>query len=149
MNATANNAIQLLITLNECRARNYERAADLLTNVFHVRIKTLFFQLAEESRRYARELADFALTTDASVPQVEQHFWPTLDTASELTATDALTCCVCGEEETLLQYKRLLHFHAMPDARNKLVRKQLVDISLSRQQLIRCNQSFGASVAYA
>jgi uncharacterized protein (TIGR02284 family) len=104
-----------LIRINNDRSEGYEKAAQEVQDTFHAEIKTMFYQFAEESRRYKEDLVlavrqlggDPAESTTASGKLYRA--WMDVKVAfagDDVKAT--LESCEFGEDAALKAYKEAL-----------------------------------------
>jgi uncharacterized protein (TIGR02284 family) len=103
-----------LIRINNDRIAGYEKAAESIDQA-EVMLKTLFFQLAEESVEFRRELSERVESmgakpaSDSSAPGKVYRVW--MDIKSTFTAHDKksiLESCEFGEDAAQRAYKMAL-----------------------------------------
>jgi len=104
-----------LIQINNDRIEGYERAADEIRDTSQGELKSLFFRMAEDSRRYRGELVDAvrslgAKPTDATTMSGKIYrAW--MDVKTAFTKDDikaALESCEYGEDVALKAYQDAL-----------------------------------------
>jgi uncharacterized protein (TIGR02284 family) len=103
-----------LIKINNDRIAGYEKAAENVEKT-DVMLKTLFYQIAEESQEYKKELSDRVLAlggepaTSSTTPGKIYHGW--MDVKATFSGDDAkamLEACEFGEDAAQKAYKQAL-----------------------------------------
>lgn len=104
-----------LIRINNDRIAGYEKAATEIKDSFDAEVKTVFFQMAEESRGYRSGLIDAVtrlggeFTTDTTASGKIYRAW--MDVKATFSGDDvlaALQSCEFGEDAALKAYKEAL-----------------------------------------
>jgi uncharacterized protein (TIGR02284 family) len=103
-----------LIKINNDRIQGYEKAAENV-NKSDVMLKTLFYQVAEESQEYKKELTDRVVAlggepaTSSTAPCKIYHAW--MNVKATFSGNDAkamLEACEYGEDAAQKAYKQAL-----------------------------------------
>lgn len=136
-----------LIRINNDRVEGYEKAVDEINDVFSAEIKTLLFQMAEESRAYERDLADTVLklggtpAKDTTASGKIYRVWMDLKTTfSGNNILSVLESCEAGEDAALKAYKDALEEDVeWPEEIYRMVSSQrlLIKVSHDRIKLYR------------
>jgi uncharacterized protein (TIGR02284 family) len=140
------NAIEVLndlIKINNDRIEGYEKAAENVGKA-DVMLKTLFYQISEESQEYKKELTDRVRAlggepaTSSTVPGKIYRTW--MDVKVTFSGDDAkatLESCEFGEDAALKAYRQALdHNEEYPASVRHLIEDQMSMIKMSHD-LIR------------
>jgi uncharacterized protein (TIGR02284 family) len=149
-NNTAIDVLNDLIKINNDRIAGYEKAADNVEKN-DVMLKTLFYQIAEESQEFRKELTDRVTAlggepeTSSTAPGKIYRVW--MDVKATFSGDDTkatLESCEYGEDAALKAYKQALDKseeypssvrHLIEDQRNML--KMSHDLIRSRRDEYR------------
>jgi uncharacterized protein (TIGR02284 family) len=104
-----------LIRINNDRVEGYERAANEIRDIQQAEIKSLFFRLSEDSRRYKNELTEAVISLGGEPAQettVSGKFYRVwMDVKAAFSKDDlkaALESCEYGEDVALKAYQEAL-----------------------------------------
>jgi uncharacterized protein (TIGR02284 family) len=146
-----------LVHVNQDRTKCYEKAADEIRDPFEAEFKTLFFQMADESRRYADALSSTMRTlegqvlTDGVAPGKIYEAW--LDMRVSFSGNDVLTSlqsCECSDDAVLKAYKLAIDGKAnWPTAVADLVVNQYKSLKASHDMVKRYRDDFVEKVKFA
>ena len=134
-----------LIKVNMDRIEGYEKAAEEVKDSFEAEVKSVFYEMAEESRRYkealAREVNSLGGTpaTDTSAAGDIYRAW--MDVRVAFSASDvqtALQSCEYGEDNALKTYKKALETDAnWPAETMNLISNQRQSLKVSHDRIKR------------
>lgn len=136
-----------LIQINNDRIEGYEKAVEEIQDVFSAELKTLFFQMSEESRAYKRDLAEAVVklggkpAEDTTASGKIYRVW--MDLKTTFTGNNILSVlesCEFGEDAALKAYKEALDEDVeWPEDVFRMVSSQrlLIKVSHDRIKLYR------------
>jgi uncharacterized protein (TIGR02284 family) len=146
-----------LVRVNRDRTECYEKAADEISDPFEAEIKTVFYQMADESRRYAdvlihtvRALQGQPLVDGAKAGEIYEAW---LDMKVSFSGSDVLTSlqsCECSDDAVLKAYKLALQKRAdWPSHIADLVANQSKSLKASHDMVKRYRDEFVEKVKFA
>jgi uncharacterized protein (TIGR02284 family) len=146
-----------LVRVNQDRTNCYEKAADEIDDPFEAEIKTVFYQMADESRRYANILS----TTRASLQDLPSKdsmppgeiYQAWLDMKVSFSGKDVLTSlqsCECTDDDVLKAYKMAISVKAeWPASVANLLSNQYKSLKASHDMVKRYRDEFVEKLKFA
>jgi uncharacterized protein (TIGR02284 family) len=150
-------ALSDLVRVNRDRTACYEKAADEISDPFEAEIKTVFYQMADESRRYgdiltatAKALQGQPLMEGAKAGDIYEAW---LDMKVSFSGNDVLTSlqsCECCDDAVLKAYKLALQKKLdWPAQVADLVANQSKSLKASHDMVKRYRDEFVEKVKFA
>jgi uncharacterized protein (TIGR02284 family) len=146
-----------LVHVNQDRTKCYEKAADEIRDPFEAEFKTLFFQMADESRRYSDVLSSAVKSlgghelSDGIAPGEIYEAW--MDMRVSFSGNDVLTSlqsCECSDDAVLKAYKLAINGKGnWPTAVADLVVNQFKSLKASHDMVKRYRDDFVEKVKFA
>jgi len=143
-----------LIRVNLDRIEGYEKAADEVKDTYNAEIKAVFYEMAEESRRYKNALEEEVTrlggtpATDTTAAGDVYRAW--MDVKVAFSGNDllaALQSCEYGEDNALKTYRRAMEKDATwPAETLDLISEQRLSIKVSHDRIKRYRDEFAAKV---
>lgn len=134
-----------LVRINNDRIQGYEKAAAEIKDLSETEFKTLFFQMAEESRRYALTLSEAVIrlggepATSPTAAGEIYRVWMDVKVAfsgDDLLAT--LQLCEFGEDNALKAYRTVLKKDVIwPNGTREILENQLESLKSSHDRIKR------------
>jgi uncharacterized protein (TIGR02284 family) len=134
-----------LLRINHDRIEGYEKAASELKDLSESEFKTLFFKMAEESRRYASTLTEAVLRlggdpeTSTSTAGDIYRVWMDVKVAfagDDLLAT--LRACEFGEDNALKAYRTVISKNkTWPNGTGEIIEMQYESLKASHDKIKR------------
>jgi uncharacterized protein (TIGR02284 family) len=147
-----------LVRINKDRTDCYEKAADEIYDPFEAEIKTVFYQMADESRRYGNVLA----TTFESLhgaPLMDREtssgeiYKAWLEMKVSFSGRDVLTSlqsCECSDDAVLKAYKMAINMKAeWPTSVANLLSNQYKSLKASHDRVRRYRDEFVEKLKFA
>lgn len=132
-----------LLRINNDRIEGYEKAAGELKEVTDAEYKTLFFQMAEESRRYRSTLEEAVVrvgcepATATTAAGEIYRVW--MDVKAAFAGDDVLStlqACEFGEDNALKAYRNALKKEvSWPNATREIVESQYASLKGSHDKI--------------
>ena len=145
-------ALNDLVQINNDRIEGYEKAANEVKDTFDAEIKTLFYQMAEESRSYKDSLVEAVIrlggkpaTTESTTSGKIYRAW--MDVKATFSGNDvlaALQSCEFGEDAALKAYRDALN-EDLPNGISSLVQSQFESLRASHDRIKRYRDEFAAA----
>ena len=142
-----------LIRINNDRVAGYENAANEIRDSLDAEIKSIFFQMADESRNYKAELSAAVIrlggtpANDSTAAGKIYRAW--MDVKATFSGDDilaALQSCEFGEDAALRAYKDALHDDLeLPPAEKALVETQYESLKASHNRIKRYRDEYAAA----
>jgi uncharacterized protein (TIGR02284 family) len=134
-----------LIKVNMDRIEGYEKAAEEVKDSFEAEVKSVFYEMAEESRRYkdalSREVISLGGTPATDTTAAGDIYRAWMDMKVAFTGNDvlaALQSCEYGEDSALKSYKKALEKDAnWPAETLNLVSNQRQSLKASHDRIKR------------
>lgn len=141
-----------LIKVNLDRIEGYEKAAEEIKDSFEAEIKSLFYEMAEESRRYKEALSNEVKSlggtpaTDTSAAGDLYRAWMDVRVAfSSSDVVTALQSCEYGEDNALKTYKKALETDASwPAETMNLISNQRQSLKISHDRIKRYRDEYAS-----
>jgi uncharacterized protein (TIGR02284 family) len=143
-----------LVMVNLDRIEGYEKAVDEVKDTFDAQIKAVFYEMAEESRRYKEALTNEVTrlggkpAKDTSAAGDLYRAW--MDVRVAFSGNDLLTAlqsCEYGEDNALKTYKKALEKDAdWPRESLDLVAEQRKSLKSSHDRIKRYRDEYAAKV---
>jgi len=141
-----------LIRVNMDRTEGYNKAAEEIKDSFEAEVKTVFYQMAEESRRYSSTLAE-EVTRLGGTPAKDTtaagdiyRAW--MDFKVAFSGSDvlaALQSCEYGEDVALRTYKKALEKDAdWPSETIDFVADQRASLKVSHDRIKRYRDEYAS-----
>ncbi len=151
-------AIDLLNTLlktNVDRIKGYEMAAKD-TSDFQVELRSVFYKMADESRRFQKAL-EAAILSEGGTPKQEStaggdifRVWMKLKTSIHGSgATAALNSCVFGENVAIVIYRKVFMKFNGDRAIQELIQNQYDSLQASRGLIKRYRDEYSSDTRFA
>jgi uncharacterized protein (TIGR02284 family) len=141
-----------LIKVNMDRIEGYEKAAEEVKDSFEAEVKTVFYEMADESRRYKEALSAEVVNlggepaTDTSAAGDIYRAW--MDVKVAFSGSDvlaALQSCEYGEDNALKTYKKALEKDAnWPAETMNLISNQRQSLKASHDRIKRYRDEHAA-----
>jgi len=134
-----------LVRINNDRVEGYEKAANEIKDLSETEFKTLFFQMAEESRRYMSTLNEAVIrlggepASSTSTAGDIYRIW--MDVKVAFSGDDVLATlrlCEFGEDNALKAYRNVLKKDvAWPNGTREIIEGQLESLKTSHDKIKR------------
>lgn len=144
-----------LIRVNMDRTEGYNKAAEEIKDSFEAEIKTVFYQMAEESRRYSNAIAEEVTrlggepAKDTSAAGDLYRAW--MDFKVVFSGNDvlgALQSCEYGEDVALRTYRKALEKEAeWPADTVDFIADQRASLKTSHDRIKRYRDEYASRVA--
>lgn len=139
-----------LIQINNDRIEGYERAAKEIKDTMNTEMKSLFFQMAEDSRKYKNDLVDAVVSLGGepaeSTTASGKIYRAWMDVKSAFSKDDlkaALESCEYGEDVALKAYQEVLQSEvAWPSEISTLVSNQRQELRASHDKIKRYRDEY-------
>lgn len=132
-----------LLKINNDRVQGYEKAANEIKDLSEAEFKTIYFQMAEESRRYITTLTEAVVrlggepATATSAAGDIYRVWMDVKAAfsgDDLLAT--LQSCEYGEDNALKAYRTVLGKNVMwPNGTREILESQYTSLRASHDKI--------------
>ena len=141
-----------LILINNDRINGYERAASEIKDTFDAEIKSIFYQMSEESRGYKDSLSEAVIRTGGSPATDEttvsgKIYRAWMDVKATFSGDDvlaALQSCEFGEDAAQKAYKEALKEN-LPPGIASLVQSQQQSLRASHDKIKRYRDQYAAA----
>jgi uncharacterized protein (TIGR02284 family) len=143
-----------LLRINSDRIEGYQKAADEIKDFSETEIKSLFFTMAEESRRYKSDLTEAVLrlggepAKDTSAAGDIYRVW--MDVKAAFSGSDvlaALQSCEFGEDNALKAYRNALKKDiTWPISIGELIESQFSSLKTSHDKIKRTRDEFASHI---
>lgn len=142
-NKEAAGVLNDLLRINSDRIEGYEKAASELKDISDDDLKALFFQMAEESRRYKATLTEAVVrlggdpADDTSAAGDVYRVWMDVKAAfSGHDALSALQSCEYGEDNALKAYRNALQKDVTwPIGNREIIESQYASLKASHDKI--------------
>jgi len=140
-----------LILINNDRINGYEKAASEISDITDAEIKSIFYQMAEESRGYKDALTEAVARVGGSPPTDEttvsgKIYRAWMDVKATFSGDDtlaALQSCEFGEDAAQKAYKDALEEEA-PAGITSLIQSQQQSLKASHDRIKRYRDEYAA-----
>jgi uncharacterized protein (TIGR02284 family) len=153
---SAIDALSDLVRVNRDRTECYEKAADEISDPFEAEIKTVFYQMADESRRYSDILASAVKSLQGGTmddAKTGDIYGAWLDMKVSFSGNDVLTSlqsCECTDDAVLKAYKLALQKKGdWPTKVAEMIVNQSNSLKASHDMVRRYRDEFVEKVKFA
>ena len=143
-----------LLRINYDRIEGYQKAADEIKDVKEAEVKSLFYQMADESRRYKTSLSEAVIrlggepANDTSTAGDIYRVW--MDVKATFSGDDvlaALKSCEFGEDNALKAYSKALGKSVTwPIGTGELIESQYASLKASHDKIKHTRDAYAKLV---